>query len=106
MANSFAVLRSFRYGGREGARRVVFEGVLTIDTVSLAGATAGDLPAATFNGLTTITKASPLVKSTDASCYIPVPAYAGGSLLVKAASAITFTDLSLGAYAVTVEGIK
>jgi len=105
MANTFTVLRSYRYGGPHNQSRVVFEGTLVIDTTASGGAAAGDLPASMFNGLTKITRSTPAMADDNSAMYHTTPAYDGGSLMVQTVS-LAAADLADDTYSITVEGMK
>jgi hypothetical protein len=82
------------------ARKIV-TGELTTDGSN--GASAGDIPATLF-GLTVIESCSPLVKSDNTLVVVAAPAYAGTSLLGKAAATAAAADIPSGTYRFTLRG--
>lgn len=106
MSNAFAVTRSFRYGDPSGQARVVFEGVLTIDTTASGGATKGDLPASLFNGLQEITRCSSIVNDDESKMYPAAPCYDRTSLMVGGGASQAVMDLPNDIYYLAIEGIK
>lgn len=67
------------------------------------GASAGDIAASVF-GLTLIEEATPAVKSDNTIVVVVAPAYAGTSLLGKAAATAAAADIPSGDYLLTVKG--
>ncbi len=76
---------------------------VTLTTDGSDGASAGDIPASVF-GLAFIESASPAVKSDNSIIVVVAPAYAGTSLLGKAAATAAAADIPSGDYKLTLVG--
>ena len=81
--------------------RKLVTGVMTTDGSD--GASAGDIPASVF-GLAFIERTSPAVKSDNSLLVLTAPAYAGTSLLGKAAATAAAADIPSGDYRITLLG--
>lgn len=103
MANAFAVEKQRRFGGPQGKSYLLIEGILTIDTTALGGASVGDMPASMF-GLKKITSCLSITNDGQDKTYYANPDYTGGSLLVGGGASNANQDLPNDIYRIKLVG--